>query len=52
MYPCKTLGLGAFVASSPSLWFLKKFPDEVVASPKHCYDDQELLYHVRRKFER
>jgi hypothetical protein len=34
-----SLGLGTFGAGSPALWFLKKFTDEVVASPKHCDDD-------------
>jgi hypothetical protein len=52
MYPSQTLRLGTFGAGSPALWFLKKFTDEVVASPKHCDDDQDLLYHVRRKFGR
>lgn len=52
MYPCQTLGLGTFVAGSPSFWFLKKFTEEVVASPKHGKDNEELLPHVRRKFGR
>jgi hypothetical protein len=52
MYPCQTLGLGTFVAGSPSFWFLKKFTEEIVASPKHGKDDEELLPHVRRKFGR
>jgi hypothetical protein len=42
----QTLGLGTFVAGSPSLRFLKEFSNEVDASPKHCKDDEELLPHV------
>ena len=52
MYPCQTLGLGTFVTTRASFWFLKKFTEEVVASPKHGKDDEELLPHVRRKFGR
>ena len=47
-----TLGFGAFVATCPSLRFFEKFADEVKACPKHCDDDQDLLYHFRRKFGR
>jgi hypothetical protein len=52
MCPCKTLGLGTFVATCPSLRFFEKFTNEVKASSKHCDDDQDLLYHIRRKFGR
>ena len=47
-----TLGLGTFVATRASFWFLKKFTEEVVASPKHGKDNEELLPHFRRKFGR
>jgi hypothetical protein len=52
MCPCQTLGFGTFVTTRASFWFLKKFTEEVVASPKHGNDDEELLPHVRRKFGR
>ena len=48
----QSLGLGTFVASSPTFWFLKKFTEEVKASPKKGKNDEELLPHVRRKFGR
>jgi len=47
MCPCQTLGLGTFIATCPRLRFFEKFSDEVVASPKHGKDDEELLPHFK-----